>query len=320
MMWWKALTQRWLDLPIAISRGLTGHIYERPGLWMSARARQQLSAELLQVAAAALPAGPLEYGIFDPHSGAFDTAIITIIRDRGTGRPLAFNALSVMDVVHRGRPDSVTHLGLVLIDPATRGHGFSWALYGLTTLILFVRNQLRPLWVSSVTQVPAVVGLVSQGFADVFPRPDPAARCRFDHLGIARQIMRRHRHVFGVGPDAGFDEERFVITNAYTGGSDHLKKSLADAAPHRDPVYNDFCARQLDYGRGDDLLQIGQMNMDAARLYLTRDVPRASLPGVALALLFLLVQRMTLPLVYWLTPGRQWGVLRPWRKNPHVQL
>jgi hypothetical protein len=320
MVWWTALTQQWLDLPIAISRDLAGHIYERPGVWMSAEGREALSADLCAVAAAALPTGPLAYGIFAPHSGALDKAIITIIRDRATGRALAFNALSVMDVVHRGRPDSVTHLGLVLIDPATRGRGFSWALYGLTTLLLFARNQLRPLWISSVTQVPAVVGLVSEGFADVFPGPDQATRCKFDHLSLARQIMRRHRHIFGVGPEAGFDEERFVITNAYTGGSEHLKKAYEDAPPHRNAAYNEFCATQLDYDRGDDLLQIGQMNMDAARRYLTKDVPRASLPGLVTALLFLLVQRLTLPLVYWLTPSRQWGVLRPWRIKPHVQL
>ena len=59
--------------------------------------------------------------------------------------------------------------------------------------------------------------------------------------------MRRHRRVFGVGEDAGFDEARFVITNAYTGGSDNLKKSFDVAPKHRDEAYNDFCREQLDY-------------------------------------------------------------------------
>ena len=51
----------------------------------------------------------------------------------------------------------------------------------------------------------------------------------------------------GRAVDAGFDEARFVITNAYTGGSDALKKSLETAPRHRDEQYNAFCARELDY-------------------------------------------------------------------------
>jgi hypothetical protein len=311
--WGKALTQRWLDLPIKVTREISGHIYERPGLWLPPQALESLAAELRFVAAASLPAGSLDYGIFAAGSGAFDRAIITVLRGRRDGRPIAFNALSAMEVVHRGKPETVTHLGLVLIDPETRGRGFSWALYGLTTLLLFVRNQLRPLWISSVTQVPAVVGLVSEGFDNVYPAPGRNMVRRFDHLSLARQIMRDHRTVFGVGGEAGFDEQRFVITNAYTGGSEHLKKGFAEAPKHRDPVHNRFCEAELDYDRGDDILQIGEMNLQAARRYLTKDVPRSSLPGLVAALLFLLVQRLTLPLVYWFTPSRRWGVLRPWK-------
>ena len=44
-----------------------------------------------------------------------------------------------------------------------------------------------------------------------------------------------------------FDEERFVITDAYTGGSDNLKKSFAEAPKHRAPLYNEMCERELDY-------------------------------------------------------------------------
>src|SRR5262249_3756713 len=156
-------------------------------------------------------------------------SIVTVIYDRATGRPLAFNALAVMQVPVHGRPEEVLHLGLVMIDPGSRSQGFSWILYGLTCLVLFVRNQFRPLWLSSVTQVPAVVGMVSQTFSDVFPSADDGARRSFTHLVLARRIMAHHRAAFGVGPEAEFDEERFIIRNAYTGGSDDLKKTYADA-------------------------------------------------------------------------------------------
>ncbi|MCW4461026.1 hypothetical protein OK349_04850 [Sphingomonas sp. BT-65] len=316
-MWLKALFQPSLNLSVKLSASHVAHVYERPGRWMPVEDRAALAAVLREIAARSLPAGQLDYGVFREDSGALDRAVIMLIRERGSGRPVAFNALALLDVNYRGRLETVTHLGLVLIDPEARGKGFSWALYGMTTLLLFVRNQLRPFWISSVTQVPAVVGLVCEGFSNVFPSPAGAVR-RFDHLALARQIMQRHRAVFGVSEDARFDEARFVIEDAYRGGSDHLKKRLDDAPKHRDPAFNDFCAATLDYDRGDDVLQVGEMNLAAARRYLLQDVPRNSLPALLGAALFLLVQRAVLPMIYWLSPTRQWGRLRPWRENGRV--
>ncbi|WP_423603747.1 hypothetical protein [Sphingomonas sp. MS122] len=316
-MWLKALFQPSLNLSVKLSASHVAQVYERPGRWMPGHDRAVLAAALREIAARSLPAGQLDYGVFREDSGALDRAVIMLIREHGSGRPVAFNALTLLDVTYRGRPETVTHLGLVLIDPAARGKGFSWALYGMTTLLLFVRNQLRPFWISSVTQVPAVVGLVCEGFSNVFPSPDGAAR-RFDHLAIARQIMQRHRAAFGVSADARFDETRFVIEDAYRGGSDHLKKTFDAAPKHRDAAFNDFCAGTLDYDRGDDVLQVGEMNLAAARRYLLQDVPRHSLPALLGAALFLLVQRAVLPVVYWLSPARQWGRLRPWRETGDV--
>jgi hypothetical protein len=78
-----------------------------------------------------------------------------------------------------------------------------------------------------MTQVPSIVGKVAESFVTAYPNPFHISRRSFDH--VAREIMRKHRNVFEVGPEAGFDEEHFVITNAYTGASDNLKRTYADA-------------------------------------------------------------------------------------------
>ena len=70
------------------------------------------------------------------------------------------------------------------------------------------------------------------------------------------------------------------LPDAYTGGSDALKKSFEVAPKHRDEQYNAFCARELDYARGDDLLQIGRIDLTAARRYLLSEVPSGSLPAL----------------------------------------
>lgn len=311
--WLKAFSQPTIDLTLRTHAGMTTRIVESPGLSLSQPDLDALVADLRSIAGKTLPAGSLTYGIFSGERERLSRAIVTLISEEGTGRPIAFNALSVMDVERDGDVEQVTHLGLVMVDPDVQGQGLSWVLYGLTTLVLFARDGLRAKWISNVTQVPAVAGMVCETFSDVFPSPQAGARQSFAHLQLARGIMKDHRAVFGVGGEAGFDEQRFVITDAYTGGSDALKKTYDVAPKHRDEQYNAFCARELDYGRGDDLLQLGRIDLAGARRYLQRDVPAGSLPALLAASTVLALQRLVLPLMHWLDDTRAFGSLRPWR-------
>lgn len=306
------LPGRFMDVRMAVSKGYETRIVERPGLWMKPAELEKLGEDLLLVASKTLKAGSLVYGVFSDDRSRLEHSVITIVYRRGDSRPIAFNALALMDISLAGRPIEVLHLGLVMIDPDERSRGLSWILYGLTCFLMFLRNQFRPIWISNVTQVPAVVGMVADSFANVFPGPHAGARRSLTDMLLARQIMAHHRHVFGVGPEAGFDEERFIITNAYTGGSNDLKKTFDEAAKHRVEAYNEFCKEELDYERGDDVLQIGQMNFQAARAYLTEAVPRGSLAALAVAGAAATLQRLVLPLMHWADSSRQWNVLRPW--------
>ena len=311
VFWLKALRQPTIDLTLRTHAGLITRIVETPGLSLSEAELGELVSQLRVVAAKTLPEESLTYGIFSGDRERLARAIVTLICEEATGRPIAFNALSVMSVELDGEPAEVTHLGLVMVDPDERGRGLSWVLYGLTALVLFARDGLRPKWISNVTQVPSVVGMVSQTFSDVFPSPHPDARQSFAHLQLARGIMSRHRAVFGVGEEAGFDETRFVITNAYTGGSDALKKTFEAAPKHRDEQYNVFCARELDYARGDDVLQLGRIDLAGARRYLLSEVPSGSLPALLATGAALALQRLVLPAVHWLDDTRPFGILRP---------
>jgi hypothetical protein len=185
-------------------------------------------------------------------------------------------------------------------------------LYGLTCFLIFFRRQFRPVWVSNVTQVPAVVGMVSEMFSDVWPSPRQGRRT-LNHVLLAREIMASQRHVFGVGEDAGFDEDRFVIADAYTGGSDDLKKTWEAAPKHRNERYNAFCEEVLDYSRGDDVLQLGRMDLSAMRTYLTREVPKSAVIGLLLTGGLVALRRVVLPAIHWADTTRSWSILRPYK-------
>ncbi|EGF90979.1 hypothetical protein ABI_23920 [Asticcacaulis biprosthecium C19] len=312
MILWNLLISEQLDLRFSPSRGLTVRIVERPGQWMAPDELTTLIDECRDVATACLEGETLDYGILVPGSDAARRTIITMIYDN-EGRPIAFNALPLIPATLGGERLEVLHLGLVMVHPSARSSGLSWILYGLTCFLLFVRRQLRPLWISSVTQVPAVVGMVCESFDGVWPGA-PDARATFAHHYLGRHIALNHRIVFGVGPDAGFDDTRSVFTNAYTGGSDNLKKTFDVATKHRNEAYNAWCARELDYGRGDDVLQLGQLNLASARGFLLKSTPRHALPQLAVQVLLLGVQSVVAPLAQWLAGNRSLGRLRPFRQ------
>jgi hypothetical protein len=299
-----------LDESVSARGGARIRIIERPGRWMPSAAIDALIADLQRIVHAATPAGALDYGVASGDRARLDDAIVTLVYDRA-GSPIAFNALTLLDCELRGRPVEVLHLGLVMVDPAHRAGGLSGVLYGLTAFLLFARRRLRPLWVSNVTQVPAVFGMVSESFDNVFPTADPAARQSYDHLHLARQIMARHRQVFGVGDDAEHDETRGIIRNAYTGGSDNLKKSFDQATRHRSDRYNETARLALDYERGDDFLQLGQVTLAAARRFFTRSSRGLSPVAFALRFTLLALEALVAPVIQWFAADVPMGDLRP---------
>ena len=71
-------------------------------------------AQLRVVAGKTLPAGDLTYGIFSGERERLSRAIVTVISEEASGRPVAFNALSVMPVeldgaAHRSHPSRSRH-------------------------------------------------------------------------------------------------------------------------------------------------------------------------------------------------------------------
>ncbi|MEM9716704.1 MAG: hypothetical protein AAF826_09320 [Pseudomonadota bacterium] len=308
----KAISQQHLNISFSVSRTYMVRIVEAPSLWMKDDELNLFLADLRLVASAALPNADLDYGVLGTDRSRLDRSVITLVSSKSEPVPIAFNALARMDVDLGHRSEEVLHLGLVMVDPNQRSQGLSWVLYGLTCILMLFRNGMRPVWISNVTQVPAVVGLVATGFARVFPAPrrDQAHRRSLIHLLLARQIMRNHRHVFGVGDEADFDEDRFIITNAYTGGSDDLKKTFQDAPKHRDEAVNFFCERELDYERGDDVLQLGQIDLSIALSYLAREVPPRSFTAVIMASMAIVLNRLALPVWHWFDGTRDLGSLR----------
>ena len=251
--------------------------WERPGLWCSDEELATMTAELRAVAQAGQRGKPVpQYGVLLGERSDLSRRIITIAYDREQKRAVGFNALVALDLEVGVHTQTVLHLGLTYIDPSCQGQALPALLYGASTFLTFFKGGLRSFWVSNVTQVPSVIGKFASTYSEAYPSPVVPVRQTFSHLTLARQIMRHERSAFGVANDAPYDEARSVILNAYTGGSDELKKTFAEAPKHRDPRVNAWCEAQLDYARGDDVLQLGRCSLGTAVRFLREKLPKGS--------------------------------------------
>ena len=307
----QSLDQPYLNVELPAADDFLVRIVECPALWMPEDELDALQADLRRIARLILGPVDLDYGIFAVGSDALESTVITCIRRKADYQAVAFNALPLLEIELDSEPVQVQHLGLVMIDPDTQGKGLSWALYGLTCFLLFFRTKCRPMWISNVTQVPAVLGMVAETFSDVYPNPAKSNMQRFSHRQIASQIVRKHYKAFGVARDVDFDASNSILRDSYTGGSDLLKKTFEQTAKHRNKVFNDWCLNALDYGRGDDVLQVGLLDMTTARRFLVKAVPGPVVGPLLVKALIMLVQHATLPMLHWLDTSRRFGTLRP---------
>lgn len=226
---------------------------------------EALRARIRAVVANTVAGGTLDYGVARGERELLARAIVTLGYRSRPRRPVALNALIRLPVTLHGREIDVLHLGLALVRPEVRSLGLCHRLYFLPLILGLLRNRWRPFWVSNVSQVPSAIGQMSEHFDSVYPGPDPDGSPSPHHRAVAGQVFARHRSAFGVGEDASFDPDRHVIRNAYTGGSDNLKKAFDETTKHRLAKYNELCAATLDYGRGDDFLQVGRYTVAALR-------------------------------------------------------
>jgi len=251
-----------LDITIPFRGGLRLRLVARPGRWMDDARLQELVADLRSVADAATTGSELRYGVLSGSRNRLGDAILAVAYRRSDGACVAFNAVALVDVPGPGG-QRLLHTGLCIISRGYRSQGLCLAISAAAPLLVFLRRGLRPLWITNVTQVPAAAGIFASMLRDVYPAPGLDAPPSDGHVRAARALMAR-REIFGVGDEAEFDARAFVIRDAYTGGSDHLKKAFHECATHRDGAFARLCLDRLDYHRGDDLLQVGTMTLGQA--------------------------------------------------------
>jgi hypothetical protein len=244
---------------IRLSKEIKFCLWERPGLWCSQKMLNKILEDVRSVAAQQDGKMP-EYGILKGEKNDLDNRVIAIAYDVKSKKPIGFAAQIYLEVEMNDRKEDVLHLGLVCVAKDFRGNSISGILSVLPNLIILMKRKFKSIRISNISQVPSVIGNVAYYYDNVFPNPLSDHPQRPKHKIIAEQIFNKHKAAFGVGDDAWFNSEHQIICNSYTGGSDELKKKLTDCQMYRDSRVNNYCEQNLDYSRGDDILQIGKLS------------------------------------------------------------
>ena len=100
----------------------------------------------------------------------------------------------------KGRQIEAIHLGLVMVDPGYRTQGLSGFIW------LDVHPHLLQAWTAANLDLQCHSGAGNHrqgrgGFCHGFPNPFEPTRRTFEHVIVAREIMRKHRRVFGVASE-----------------------------------------------------------------------------------------------------------------------
>ena len=277
-------------------------IYECPGLWCSDSELQKITNDLNIIAKNCHGDKDIpEYGVLEGNREDMSKRLITIAYDRKTKKPIGFSAQIFLDLIDGNFHEKILHLGLIYVDKSVRGKNITYLLSVFPNLLIVLKNGFRDIWISNVTQVPAVVGLVSQNYLDVYPNIDNNAQS-FYHKRLGELIIKDHNHSFGVGKDASYESEKQIIRNAYTGGSDNLKKTFAEAPKHRNEKINELCESSLDYNRGDDFLQLGRLStFGFIRLYKGK-IGSGNILTLSITFISVFCMSIFVPIVRWMIP------------------
>ncbi len=257
------IVRRWTSpLP---SRGANCmcHTYDQPGRWMSDTELHALHEQLIAVAERSMDDVPTHRLLQkDRVREALANRIVSVAVDTVTGEAVGFTAMVCLQSLN----DVIVHLGLTMISREYRGRRIQSPLFTRCLCAPMFNWFTLSYMVTSIAASPAGIGACSDYFCDVFPNyRNPDAKPVPWQLFVARDVLRHQRHEFACSWEANFSEETFVVegsNDAVGGGApEFIKTDGQFVSRHKSEACNAYCSKVLDIARGDELFQVGRVDI-----------------------------------------------------------
>jgi hypothetical protein len=234
-----------------------------PGLWLSDNELESLRKMLKSITLVKIQNLP-DYGVYLPSREPYKHRIISVVFDELDGTPVGFGAMVRLPLQVGAAVSMVIHLGLVITTKSRLGRELLFLIYFWPLVYVLTLRKFRPFWITSVSMEPSIIGAVADNFGGVFPHYLNKTRPSELQHRIAEDVFNDHGQEFGMGPSAALDKHNFVIRGSCCGPSDTLRVDFRHSARYIVPACNRFCEEVLNYSRGDELLQVGQVSCAAS--------------------------------------------------------
>lgn len=251
------------ELLVTLRGGNNLRSWRFPGRWMSDSELDCLRNTIKKITLSRVGALP-EYGIYLPGRSPYKDRIITVVYAGDESRPIAFSAMIHCPIRIEKRVHHVLHLGLVIISRSSPGRNLLFLIYFFPIAHYWATRSFSGFWVSSVSKEPSIIGAVADYFGNVYPHYLRKTRPTRTKKEIARRFVSEYGHEFGIGPGGVLNEKTFIIQASCRGTSEVLRSSFEKSAKYAIHRCNEFCRESLNYERGDELLQIGNLNARTA--------------------------------------------------------
>jgi hypothetical protein len=237
--------------------------FDQPGRWMPHEQLRELHSQLREVAKDSMDAIPNHYLLKEENCrAALSNRVVSVAFLEGTSTAIAFTAMVYLP--YEG--DIILHLGLTMISKQYRGRRIQSPLFS-RCLMVPMYNLFRTTYtISNIAASPAGLGACSDYFCDVFPNYNTPNEAPSEyHLAVARHVLQNFRHEFACSAQAHFDERTFVVrgsNDAEGGGApEFIKEDGKPVSKYKRTACNVFCSKLLDLSNGDELFQVGQVDI-----------------------------------------------------------
>lgn len=232
--------------------------YYQPGLYWTRDLLDRHVGEMRDVAKLCLSEVP-DYQCLSGNRKTLARNVIVQARSKQTKELIGFCSAILFKLNDK---ENVLHLGLTCVSPEYRGLGLTHKLTSKLLRGYFLEHSLlKTHWISNVACVLSSLGNVAKYFDNVYPSPFMAYPSK-KHFKIAKMISGNslYKKDIYIDEHIKFNPVSFVFEGSVYGNT--FQKSEQDEKYfHRDVFINNYYRQMLDFEKGDEVLQIGKVNI-----------------------------------------------------------
>lgn len=238
--------------------------FDQPGRWMPDEQLEDLRESVRRIAEESMDGDlPNHYLLHEENSrAALSNRVISIAYLESSKSPIAFTAMVYLPF----DGDIILHLGLTMISKHYRGRRIQSPLFSRCLMVPMYNLFRTQYTITNIAASPAGIGACSDYFCNVFPSYNaPGEQPSAYHLAVAKHVLLHFRHEFACSVGARFDEKSFVVhgSNVAEGGGapEFIKEDGNPVSRYKRSACNTFCEKLLDLSKGDELFQVGQVDL-----------------------------------------------------------